>query len=187
MADEMQQVLDMLAGGTITTEQAAELLDALRDEPVAPVPVMTAGRSERRRRRDRSERPSLRPEIAQLVEAANFGVDEELIQSLRRAGYTGLSASDLVELAKFGVDEDFIEGLRRVGYTNLSVDELVEMAKFGADADFIEEMRRVGFTDLTPGELAHMAMVGVNPDTVAALRSLGTEPAEETEERDDER
>jgi hypothetical protein len=177
MADGTQQVLDMLASGAISPEEAGQLLDALQDDP-APRPAVTAGfRDERRGRRERRKRDAIRPEIAQLADAAMFGVDEDFVRALREAGYTGLTISDLIELAKYGVDKDFIEGLQRAGYTGLSAEELVEMAKYGADAEFVEHMRSLGFTDLSPEELAHMAKVGVNPGTVAVMRDFATATA----------
>lgn len=190
MADGTQQVLDMLASGAINADEAGQLLDALRDDLV-PQPSVSAGyRDERRGRRERRQRDSIRPEIAQIADAAMFGVDEDFVRALREAGYTGLTIPDLIELAKFGVDKEFIEGLRRAGYTGLSVDELVEMAKFGADAEFVERMRTLGFTDLSPEELAHLARGGVSPETVAVMREFATAPvaADQADETtDDER
>lgn len=177
MADGTQQILDMLASGAISAEEAGELLDALRDEP-AERPVVSAGyRDERKGRHERGRRETIRPEIAEIADAAMYGVDDDFVRALREAGYTGLSIPDLIELAKYGVDEEFIEGLKRAGYTGLSADELVEMAKYGADGEFVERMRSLGLADLSPEELAHLAKVGVCPETVAIMREFATAPA----------
>lgn len=181
MADGTQQVLDMLASGAINADEAGQLLDALRDDP-APQPSVSPGfRDERRGRREHRKQRSIRPEIAQIADAAMFGVDEDMVRALREAGYTDLSIPDLIELAKYGVDQEFIDGLKASGYTGLSADELVEMAKYGADAEFVGRMRTLGFTDLSSEELAHMAMVGVDPEMVALMRELGREPVTASE------
>lgn len=206
MADGMQQVLDMLASGTISPEEAAELLDALRDVPATAASAAGAwqgGDVRRTARRERRHRDrELRPELKRIAQAATFGVDADFVREMRALGFTNLTADEWIEMAKFGVDRDFVEGLRRLGYTDLTPMELAEMACHGADAEFVEAMTRAGYTDLSAGELVKLAISGVDAETIATLRELGLaetpvhststrharpEPEEEEEGPEDER
>ena len=154
MNDETRQILEMLAEGKVTPEQAAELLDAVDDRPGAPTYTQSHARSSplpsftprsRGRNRKRERRASPLDELAQ---ARLHGVDADYVQEMRDAGYDNLTLEELTELRIHGIHGDFVAEMRELGLTDLSAEELVEYKVTGLNAEYIQEMRALGF--LTP-------------------------------------
>lgn len=147
MERETMQVLEMVASGTVTPEQGAELLGALTFEdaprryvqPERPV----AAKSGRRHRRE------ARPSVEKIYEARAHGVDAGYINEMRELGFGDLSLEELTEMRMHGVDRDFVEEMREAGLTDLSPKELTHLAMFGVDADFVRALQSLGYVDLT--------------------------------------
>jgi hypothetical protein len=55
-------------------------------------------------------------------------------------GYRNLTAEQLAELSRFGVDAELVRTLKQLGYENLSVAELIQISRHGVDPDFIRSM-----------------------------------------------
>ena len=136
--DETRQILDMLAEGAITTEQAAELLDALdaSDAPQTTGPALqweTPGRS-----------VAPRPDVATYIRAAQHGVTSEYIRDMRGLLGQHLTVDELIELSIYGVTREYVEDLSREGLEGLTVADLIELAKYGAGADVVRAIREAG-------------------------------------------
>jgi hypothetical protein len=174
MEEQRVQVLDMLEAGTITAQQANELLVALGDELAQAAPAQRgpgersnrSAREEGRRgredarwirkthdRHERSERPERREAVRMLAEAAAHGVDPNYIRELREAGITDLSLKELIELSIHGVSAQYIRDMRDAGYDHLSARELTELSIHGVTPEFAREMQNVGFAELNPREV----------------------------------
>jgi hypothetical protein len=131
MNNERRQVLEMVAAGTITPEQADELLDALGIEPV-PKPEMTTRVS------SRSRKPKFTSD--ELVMLGSHGVDGKYVRSLRDAGLSNLTVDEIIQLYNHGIDPAFVAELRDMGYIDLTSDELVEFQNQGVGSDFVREI-----------------------------------------------
>jgi hypothetical protein len=159
MIDETRQVLEMLAAGTITPDQAAELLDAMDDREPQPTPVHARPRGERQRERGRrrgernrehrSHRAIRDSALAELAEARLMGVTPEYIRDLQEAGFAIQNLKELTELRTHGVDAEFIEEMRNLGFTDLDTGELIELKISGVDEDFLREMHELGYLSPT--------------------------------------
>ena len=143
MQAERTRVLELVAAGTISVEQATQLLDAIGWGPAeAPSP---APKVETRGAPGRSLGdliPGLTAE--ELIELADHGVDADYLRELREAGLTDLSVSELTELFDHGVQPDYIRDMRDAGYAHLSAAELTELFDHGVQPDYVREMEREG-------------------------------------------
>jgi hypothetical protein len=182
MIDETRQVLEMLAAGTITPDQAAELLDAMDDREPQPSPVHARPRPERNRERGGRRRGGRHRDhgkikdsaLAELAEARLMGVTPEYIRELQEAGLGELSLGELTELRTHGVDGDFIAEMRDLGFTNLDIEELMELKISGVNEDFLRDMHELGYLNPTVAQA-----VGFRD----AQRETGSSDAEEEELR----
>src|SRR5689334_16066998 len=118
MQDETRQVLEMVANGTVTPQQAEELLEALDDKP-APTPVHARPHNHTHRRRHERERRISNPALAELAQAAMHGVDADYIRQMHELGFTDVSLEELTQLAIHGVDPEFVGEMRNLGFTDL--------------------------------------------------------------------
>ena len=147
MERETMQVLEMVANGTVTPEQGAELLGALTFEegprryvrPERPVAVKSG----------RRHRGKARPSVEKIYEAGSLGVNTGYINEMRELGFGDLSLEELIELRTYGVDRDFIEEMREAGLIDLSLEELTHLAMYGVDGDFVRALQGLGYVDLT--------------------------------------
>jgi|GEM_PF-3301824 len=69
--------------------------------------------------------------LRQLGELRAVGVDPDYIDSLSRAGYSGLSAEQLEQLRSLGIDADYIKKVHAHGFNNVTVQQLIEMKATG--------------------------------------------------------
>src|SRR5437763_322613 len=116
MSDERRQVLEMLAAGKVTVEQANQLLEALG------AAVRPSDTAEPRAAAHQRERPAQR---ARPVDAF----------------FSNLTPNQLVELRDHGVTPAFVREMRELGFTDdLSPNDLVELRNHGITAAFIREM-----------------------------------------------
>jgi hypothetical protein len=71
--------------------------------------------------------------VEALVKLRDHGVDPEFIESMKRAGYGGLSADQLIVLRDHGVDAEYVQHVRRL-FANghkPTVDELIRLRDSG--------------------------------------------------------
>ena len=143
MQAERTRVLELVAAGTISVEQATQLLDAIGWGPAGvPSPAPEAGTRGPAGRSLGSLAPGLTTE--ELIELADHGIGADYLRELREAGLTDLSVSELTELFDHGVQADYIREMRDAGYAHLSAAELTELFDHGVQPDYVREMEREG-------------------------------------------
>src|SRR5689334_17850430 len=108
MDEERTKIMEMVAAGTISVEEADQLLEALDAAPAD-------GETQRLDAPQPAERPAPpQPDRG----AGNWSLDQ------------------LMQMRMFGVDSAFIREMREAGFGDLSLDKLIEMGVHGVDADF---------------------------------------------------
>src|SRR5580765_6119880 len=115
MDEQRFKIMQMLADGTIMTDEADLLLDALDAAPTEP--VAATGQTQRiappwREVPQQSARTYANLTLDQLIELRMHGIDPEYIQRIREAGLGDLSFGQLVEAGIHGVRPEFIQELR---------------------------------------------------------------------------
>ena len=182
MREERRKVLEMLAAGQVTPDQADQLLEAMGDTSAPagwqgqrpPSPVSNGDDVA-------PSRPApQRLTMQDLIRLHDHGVDADYIRELRQLGLTDLSINQIIELSNHGVDPDFIMAMRRLGFSNLPLDQLINLANHGVDPDYIQEMRALGLTDLSADQLIELQNHGVDPDFVREMQSMQEQPAQAT-------
>ena len=105
MNDERTHILQMLANGKITVDEAQTLLEAINDSkkvdesfPAPPSPPRAPRPPARRHRR--REPDNL---IDQVLQLRIHGIDGRFIAEMNEMGITGLTPDELVELKIHGV------------------------------------------------------------------------------------
>lgn len=139
---ERIKILERVADGSLTIEQADQLLEQLGAQSVA----------------DAEQRPDQSKLAAgftreQMAALEVYEIDADDIRALQEAGLRDLTVKQLIALKNYEVDADDIRALREAGLTNLTVDELIALKNYGVDADDIKALRKAGFTNLTVDQL----------------------------------
>jgi beta-lactamase regulating signal transducer with metallopeptidase domain len=122
--------------------------------------------------REKSEEPG-ELDVDDLIAMKALGVTPEYIESIRKLGYSELTAEQAIELRSLGIDEEFVKQARGWTKGNPSTDELVELKSIGMSAEFINGMKRAGYNNLTTEELVELKAVGVSPEFVESMRRAG--------------
>src|SRR6266496_6599135 len=166
MDEEREKIMNMLAEGTITVEEAYQLLDAIEaDQPAAP--SRATGRTERIEPQPRSEADSQAGNIFanltldQLIQLRMHGVSPEFIRGVRAAGLKDLSFEQILELGIHRVDAEFIRGIYALGLTDLSFEQILELGIHHIDPEFIRGIYELGLTDLSFEQLRDLGIFRV--------------------------
>jgi hypothetical protein len=187
MSEERTQILEMLAKGKLSVEDAQELLAALAAGERATgdawtPPVGRAARPARPGRPRHRHRPRHRRGrhrhsdddlIDQVLHLRIHGIDGRFIAEMKEMGLADLTAEQLVALKIHSVTPGFIKEIRDAGLTEVTVDELVALAIHGIDADFIREMRAITSRDLTVDQLVALRIHDVTPEVFTEILNLG--------------
>jgi hypothetical protein len=179
MEDETKRILDLVAQGELTVDEATPRLEALRRKVPQVEPAEPAGEpspaSVASPVRDAAGGGAAQGfSFKALVEMKQQGVTPEFIRDLAIAGYPGLSAGMLVELRQQGVDARFIYELRDSGYERLSPHDLVEARQQGVSAAFIKELREAGYGGLSLDDLVEARQQGVDGHSCSACARLAS-------------
>ena len=133
MNEERTKVLEMLAAGKITIEQANQLIDVLGEKPLST----EEGWPIKRQRFESGEpvQPYREYQQApgrtqftfdQIIELSEHEVDPAYLTGLREAGLTDLTVEQIIELSEHGVEPSYLIKLRQAGLTDLSLDQIIE-------------------------------------------------------------
>src|SRR5689334_2060678 len=130
MDEEREKIMTMLAEGTITVEEAYQLLEAIEAELPSAPPAAT-GQTQRIAPRQpaaagQAGNPFANLTIDQLIQLGTHGVDAEFIRGVRQLGVTPLSFRQLLEMGIHGVDPEFIRGIHEAGLNDLAFDEMLQ-------------------------------------------------------------
>jgi len=166
MAEERWKVLEMLAAGTISVEQADQLLEAIGPQPSPRTdirsnttpPTRTAG---------------IGITVEELIELREHDVDADYLHAVRSAGFSGLSVEQIIELHEHEVDADYLKALRDAGFSDLRIEQVVELREHDVDADYLRAIRDAGFTDLSVEQIVELREHDVDADYLQAMRKHG--------------
>jgi hypothetical protein len=162
---ERTKILEMVAEGSLTVEQADQLLERLG------VPSQISAEKQPDKSENASEFATFTKE--QLAALAAYDVDEAYIQALQEAGVRDLTVKQLISLKNYEVEADDVRALREVGFTDLTVEHLIALKNYEVDAEYIRALREVGFTDLTVKQLISLKNYEVEADEIKVMRAAG--------------
>jgi len=176
MSEERIKVLEMLADGKITIDQANQLMEALSG----------AGESAPGKRYEKSTphestttilEPQQTPPqqdfngftFDQVIAMGTVGVKPEFVHKVHEAGLTDLSFNQIIEMGTVGVEPEFVLKVREAGLTDLTFDQIIQMGTVGVEPEFVLKVREAGLTDLTFDQIIQMGTVGVQPEFVRGM------------------
>jgi hypothetical protein len=191
MNDERTHVLQMLANGKITVDEAEALLTALEtgdqsqqpftfpagvhpqppqpprppQPPVPPQPWRGAPRPRRERSGDDL--------IDQVLALRIHGIDAKFITAIKELGLGDNTIDEWIALKNHDVTAEFVEEMRAAGLEKLNPDELLQLRIHGVDAAFVQAMREAPGRDLTADQLVALRIHDVTPDVFAEILNLG--------------
>ena len=175
MSEERLKVLEMLANGRITVDQANQLLATLgvSEEPRNAPGIDDHGSAEEE---DDSPNASSRFgewTLEQILQMSTLGVEPEYIRKVRDAGLTDLSFEQILQMGVMGVEPEFVLEAREA-YPELSLDQIVQLSHVGVDPSFVRKVRESGLDDLSFDQIVHMGTVGVDPEDFKRVRAAAT-------------
>ena len=145
MDEERQQIMEMLAAGTITADEADQLLEAITAErPASTGPTQRIDSQQPDTPAGTATNVFANLSLDQIIQLRTYGVTPDYIRQFSEAGLTDLSFDQLLQLGIHNVDPDFVREMRAAGFDDLSVDKLVELSIHNVDPDFIRQIREVG-------------------------------------------
>jgi len=149
--EERTMVLEMLAAGKITIEQANQLIDVLGEKPLSTEEEWTIKRQRSESRepvqpyRDQQQAPGLTQfTFDQIIELSEHEVDPAYLKGLREAGLTDLSVEQIIELSEHDVEPSYLIKLRQAGLTDLSLDQIIELSEHEVDPAYLVKFREGG-------------------------------------------
>lgn len=167
MNEERRKVLQMVAEGRVTPEQANQLLEALGGQEQPTATAEPVRQPQPRSAREWDGFASLthqqmiearmhemdaafiremgglfdpRPTFDELVEAKIHDLDPEYIREMRACGLRDASLRQLIEASIHDLDPEYVREMRAAGLRDLSVKKLVEMKIHEIDAEYFKEM-----------------------------------------------
>lgn len=191
MSEEQRKVLEMLANGTVSVEEANELLEAMK-QPIPQSPeieeeewdsddvigldlddlrdtLKETGRALRRvgvrtPRVPRAPRAPRMPRAPRAPRVRVMGFEDKIGSSPR--------FDRLVKLGMFGVSAQQLKDLRD-RFPDLTFDEVVKAAQFGVDPSFIDELKAAGLEDLDFPQIVKLKMFGISPQYIKDMEEAG--------------
>src|SRR5947199_314667 len=141
-------VLEMLAAGKITIEQANQLIEVL-GEPSLSTAEQWAGQ----RQREERGTPHLEPTehvdhrrrtnftFDQMIELSEHEVDPSYLRSLRDAGLTDLTVDEIIELNEHDIKPSYVKALHDAGMEDLTIDQLIELSEREVDPSYLKALQ----------------------------------------------
>ena len=129
MNEERTMVLEMLAAGKITIEQATQLIEVL-GEPSISAAEQWAGQ----RQHEERSTPRLEP--------------LEHVEPLEHRRLRNFTFDQMIELSEHEVDPGYLRSLRDTGLTDLTVDEIIELSEHEVEPSFIKALHEGGLHHL---------------------------------------
>jgi hypothetical protein len=164
MSDEQVKVLQMVAAGTLTPEQAGELLAALDVDTAPPVGSRTSAGAPRRLKKETRVTPANAryAALSKLGEAHMHGVTPDFIRDMADAGCENLTLHQIIELRIHGVSPDFVRQLHDAGFSDLSAKEIVMLRVQGMNPEIIRSAQDAGLLDLSVEDLNNTPVQHIN-------------------------
>lgn len=142
-----REILQRVAEGTLTIDEAELLLDAQKLDVDEAPPLRTVRR-----------RGGLTPDL--LVELATAGVSREWMREVRESGIGDvLDGQTLVELAHRGCSREW---LRAAADLDISGETLVELANCGVSNEWLATLAEFSLSERTERIIVELAHAGVS-------------------------
>jgi hypothetical protein len=171
MAEARVKVLNMLAEGRLTAEQANRLLAAISDEGGAGTGTSDEELAVRPERRERKAEQRFGDfTFDQVLRMGTVGVEPTFFAKVRAAGLTDLSFEQILEMGTLGVEPEFVLRAREPGMPELTVEQIIQLGTVGVDPSFVQKVREAGLTELTFEQIVQMGTVGVEPEFFIRVR-----------------
>lgn len=176
MSEEQMKVLEMLANGTVSVEEANELLEAMNE----PAPRARERQESHWERQDVEDAigidlDDLREALAET--GRSLGRVKVKLPKVKVMGFEDKIGSSprfdrLVKLGMFGVSAEQMKELRE-RFPDLTFDEVVKAAQFGVSPSFIDEVKAAGLGDLEFREIVKLKMFGISPSYIKDMQDAG--------------
>jgi hypothetical protein len=175
---EQKRILDLVAEGKLSVDDAERLLTALS---AGRAPSVEASAPPLTPRPSPSPAPEARGggggkgrvagfSASDIANLALIGVTPEYIQRMRETGLPGLTAGQLQGMAPLGVTPEYVREMQALGVTDLSAGTVQGMFAVGVTGKFVRKWRDAGFESLSADELTDLCVSGASPDYAAKMR-----------------
>jgi len=155
--EERIKILEMVAAGKLTVEQASQLMDTLG----------TKSATDAAQRPDQGQRSG---GYTQETIGRIRGYRKSGDTVLTEAGLANFPARQIAALKNYGVDADYIRALQEAGLADLTVRQVISLYNYGIDANYVRALQEAGLADLTVRQVISLYNYGVDADDVRALR-----------------
>ena len=189
MAGERAQILQMVAAGELTVEQADQLLQALAEkEAPRPAAAPEAGQPadpgmERVRELFTMAQAFLPPKarvqpIPPMPPMPPMPARAPRVAFVRRRTRgdrvkSNPSFDQLIQLSIHGISPDFVKQVRAAGLDDLTFDDVVQLGIHGVEPEFIRTMKESFGDELGFDDLIQLAIHDVDPAFVREVRASG--------------
>ena len=146
--EERIKILEMVAAGKLTVEQASQLMDKLG----------TKSTTDAAKRPDQGQRSG---GYTQETIGRIRGYRKSGDTVLTEAGLANLPARQIAALKNYGVDADYIRALQEAGLADLTVRQVISLYNYGVDADDVRASREDGVAGPTVERLLSLKKYGV--------------------------
>lgn len=176
MSEEQMKVLEMLANGTVSVEEANELLEAMNE----PAPRSRERHETHWERQDVEDAIGI--DLADLRDALaetgrSLGRVKVKMPKVKVMGFEDKIGSSprfdrLVKLGMFGISAEQMKELRE-RFPDLTFEEVVKAAQFGVSPSFIDEVKAAGLGDLDFRQIVKLKMFGISPSYIKDMQDAG--------------
>jgi len=146
--EERIKILEMVAAGKLTVEQASQLMDKLG----------TKSTTDAAKRPDQGQRSG---GYTQETIGRIRGYRKSGDTVLTEAGLANFPARQIAALKNNGVDADYIRALQEAGLADLTVRQVISLYNYGVDADDVRALREDGVAGPTVERLLSLKKYGV--------------------------
>jgi len=179
--EERIKILEMVAAGRLSVEQANKLMDILSAKSTTD----TEKRLEEGLRTDEYTQEAMGrirgygKTLDRGLRAVGLKWDKphdagtDYVKALRGTGLVELTTDELATLKMNGVSANYVKSLREAGLGDLKTDQIITLKSCGINADYVKALREAGLVELTADELATLKMNGVSANYVKSLCEAG--------------
>jgi hypothetical protein len=147
---ERIKILEMVAAGKLSVEQAGKLMDILGAKSA----------TDAEKRSDQGLRAN---EYNQEAMGKIRGYRRAGDRGLRAAGLPNLTVEEFGALMNNGVSAEYARDLLETGLGDLSLDQIISLMNNGVSAEYIRALRETGLSDLTVKQIIRLMNNGVDP------------------------
>ncbi|HEX5808638.1 MAG TPA: hypothetical protein VFY25_08220, partial [Anaerolineales bacterium] len=162
---ERLMVLDMIAEGKITAEEAEQLfkaMEVIEEEPAADSEELVAPLSHL------SQLASLSP-----ITPSGSSRARDLVAALKEAGIDHVTLSDVQELQSQKLTAEYVREILALGLRPDGLSEWMELRAHNITPRYVRELRDIGIADLDVDQLAELRDHGVSAKYVSTLHEMG--------------